>query len=496
MDNSLVLWGLCGYVLLMLCISYIASRRQHTGDDFLLAGRNVSSGLTFGTTVATMIGTGTSMGAVGYAYLHGWAGIMYGLGGAVGILLTAWLFAPLRALRFMTMSEELSYYAGADVWVKHLSALLIFLCSLGWLGAHILGGALYLSWATGFNLVAAKWLLAGIFTLYVLIGGYRAVVWTDSLMALILFSGFLLLAWVVLQSSGGFTGLQHIVETAQLQGRMQTPGLLPALSLAVVVAVGVMAAPSFRQRIYAGASVSAIRRAFGSAGLVYLLFAVLPAVLGIVASQLLPDLTYHQHAFTGLITALLPPLVAILVLLAGLSATLSSASSDAIAAVSVLIRDLYFAAYGSMPPSEKVLRYSRYGVLLVSALSLLLALYADDIIRYISAMIATLMSGLFVSCILGRFWPRLNAAGIMAAIVSAVLVSLSVLFNNHWLLFWGNPVIPALFSATVCAIGVSLLTPASKCSRIAALALITAQREGHGAQHSDNNVSMSSPTPN
>ena len=495
MDNHLFLWGLCGYVLLMLSISYIASRRQHTGDDFLLAGRNVSSGLTFGTTVATMIGTGTSMGAVGYAYLHGWAGIMYGLGGAVGILLTAWLFAPLRALRFMTMSEELSYYAGADVWVKHLSALLIFLCSLGWLGAHILGGALYLSWATGFNLAAAKWLLATVFTLYVLIGGYRAVVWTDSLMALILFSGFVVLAWVVLQSSGGFSGLQQIVDTAQQQGRMQTPGWLPAVSLAVVVAVGVMAAPSFRQRIYSGANVSAIRRAFSVAGLVYLLFAVLPAVLGIVASQLLPDLIYHQHAFTGLITILLPPVVAILVLLAGLSATLSSASSDAIAAVSVLIRDLYYAAYGSMPQQNQVVCYSRYGVLLVSALSLLLALYADDIIRYISAMIATLMSGLFVSCMLGRFWLRLNAAGILAAILSAVLVSVSVLLNSHWLMFWGNPVIPALLSATACAVGVSLLTPPVKYGRSKALALITAQREGQTSQHSANNISMSSPTP-
>ena len=156
MTSQLLLWGLCGYVVLMLAISYIASRRAQSGDDFLLAGRKVSSGLTFGTTVATMIGTGTSMGAVGYAYLHGWAGMMYGLGGAIGILLTAWLFAPLRALRFMTMSEELSYYVGANLWVKNGSAVLIFLASLGWLGAHIIGGALYLSWATGIEMLHAN----------------------------------------------------------------------------------------------------------------------------------------------------------------------------------------------------------------------------------------------------------------------------------------------------------------------------------------------------
>lgn len=70
--------------------------------------------LTLGSTVATMVGTGSSMGAVGFGYSNGWAGMLYGVGGAIGILLVAWLFAPVQ-LRFMTMSEELSYYTGAAI---------------------------------------------------------------------------------------------------------------------------------------------------------------------------------------------------------------------------------------------------------------------------------------------------------------------------------------------------------------------------------------------
>jgi hypothetical protein len=65
------------------------------------------------------------------------------LGGAVGILLVAWLFAPVRKLRFMTMSEEMSYYTGGSKIIKNLVAILIFIASIGWLGAHILGGGLY-----------------------------------------------------------------------------------------------------------------------------------------------------------------------------------------------------------------------------------------------------------------------------------------------------------------------------------------------------------------
>lgn len=56
-----------------------------------------------------------------------------------GILLVAWLFAPVRKLRFMTMSEEMSYYTGGSKIIKNLVAILIFIASIGWLGAHILG---------------------------------------------------------------------------------------------------------------------------------------------------------------------------------------------------------------------------------------------------------------------------------------------------------------------------------------------------------------------
>src|SRR5690606_17847593 len=109
----------------------------------------------------------------------------------------------LRQMRFMTMSEELSYYVGANLWVKNGSAILIFLASLGWLGAHIIGGALYLSWATGLEMLYAKLLIALAFTFYVMIGGYKAVIWTDSLMAIVLFSGFLLMSYSAVEAVGG-----------------------------------------------------------------------------------------------------------------------------------------------------------------------------------------------------------------------------------------------------------------------------------------------------
>jgi SSS family solute:Na+ symporter len=213
-------------------------------------------------------------------------------------------------------------------------------------------------------------------------------------------------------------------------------------------------------------------------GVLYLAFAALPALIGISARIMAPDLANHQFAFTTVAVMALPALLAMLVLLAGLSATLSSASSDSIAAVSVLIRDFYQSVTGTMPETKSAIFYSRIAVLLVSVLALLLALMSNDLIRYITGMIATLMSGMFVIALLGRFWLRLSWQGALAALVGALLTSAVILNHPAWLTFWGNPCLPALAVSLSLALTVSLLSKPSEISREQALEIITMQREG------------------
>ncbi|MEE2000515.1 sodium:solute symporter family protein [Alkalimonas sp. MEB108] len=445
------------YIIALIALSLWLSRHQKSGEDFLLAGRNVSTRLSLGTTVATMIGTGTSMGAVGFAYTNSWAGMLYGIGGACGILLAAWLFAPVRRYGFMTMSEELSFYVGAQPQMRLLFALLIFIASLGWLGAHLIGGALYLSWATGLDLDVAKLVIAAAFTVYIVIGGYTAVVWTDSIMAIILFIGFVLMAVLISVQAGGVLALTQQVPAAQSGWQaLSHIGLIPAVSLAAVIALGVLATPSFRQRIYSARSVRTVRRAFTLAGLLYLAFAALPAMIGIAARQTAPDLADHQFAFATVAVSVLPAVLAMVVLLAGVSATLSSASSDAIAAVSIFIRDMVQQCYPAGFSQQRLLLLSRLSLVMVALLALAMALMSNDIIRYITSLIATVMSGLAVTALLGRFWRGFRWQGALAAVTLAMTTSLSILLQPDWLQFWGNPVLPAFTCAMVAGVLISL----------------------------------------
>lgn len=480
MHATIFLIGFFVYIVAMIGFGWYVSRRHRSsGDDFLLGGRGIPIFLTIGTTVATMVGTGSSMGAVGFGYTSGWGGALYGIGGAVGILLLAALFAPVRRLRFMTMSEEFSYYVGGSRLVRNVVAVLIYLACIGWLGAHILGGGLYLSWIAGISLPLAKLIVAVGFGLYCVIGGYVAVVWTDTIQAVILFVGFIAMAVFALIDIGGVSNLGQNMAPGAAHDVLGVGkiGLVPAISLAAVIAVGLLATPSYRQRIYSAKSVSNVRRSFAFTGLLYLGFSIIPAIIGMAAHTMAPHLDNSNYAFPYLATRVLPVGMGMLVLIAGLSATMSSASSDAIAGVSIMMRDLWVMATGKTPSAKRVVLYSRLSLVFTIGLALVFALTTDNVITYITHMIATVMSGLFVCGVLGRFWTRYNWQGAIASLVAASATSLIISADSQWSDFWGNPVIPSVAIAAIAGIGVALITPASWVTREQALAKLDAERQ-------------------
>ncbi|KFA97583.1 sodium:solute symporter family protein [Vibrio sp. ER1A] len=477
MNSTLFLSGFGIYVCFLIWLGWFVSRNQKSGEDFLLGGRGLPLFLVLGTTVATMVGTGSSMGAVGFGYANGWAGALYGIGGALGILLLALWFAPVRKLNFMTMSEELAYYVGANRVVKNVVGVLIFIASIGWLGAHILGGGMYLAWIADIDLNVAKVIIAAAFTIYVVIGGYTAVVWTDTIQAIILFVGFILMAVSSVQHIGGMDNLYEAMDPAATSFlAIEKLGLIPAVSLAVVIGVGVLATPSFRQRIYSGKNVSTIRRSFVLSGVLYLFFSIIPAIIGMAAHAIEPGLDNANFAFPYIAATVLPVGVGMIVLIAGLSATMSSASSDAIAGVSILLRDVYVMFTGRVPNKESMLNYSRLALVVVIGFALLFALTSNDIIGYITKMISTVMSGMFVCGMLGRFWKRYTWQGAIATLVGASAASFTVMFSADLTAFWGNPVIPSVTVATIAGVVVSLVTPENKVSPEQAQAILDAER--------------------
>ena len=469
--------ALIAAVLLMIGVGWWVARRTRDGEDFLLAGRRLGVPLIMGSTLATLVGTGSSLGAVGFAYQNGWAGALYGIGGAAGILLLMWLFADVREYGFMTFAEEMSFYYGANRVVKGVVAVLLFLASVGWLGAHVMGGAMYLSFLTGMDAATAKVVVALGFGIYTVVGGYLAVVVTDAIQGTLLFVGFTLLAVLALVHVGGFAGLaEGNGEEALSMLGVEALGFLPALSLAVVIGVGVLATPSYRQRIYSAADVRTVRRGFLIAGALFAVFSLLPAIAGMSAHALEPGLDNPDLAFPYLATTLFPLWLGAFLLVAGLSATMSSGDSDAIVGVTILLRDVVQLVTGRLPRPDRLVFHSRVALASVLALALVFALLATTIIDYITLLISTVLTGLLVASLLGRFWPRATWQGGVSAMAAGSVAALVVNNVDSYAAFWGNAVLPSLAAALVAGVVVSLLTPRNRVSDAEALRVLAEER--------------------
>ncbi len=465
------------YLLIMVVVGWRVSRKQ-SGEDYIMGSRKLGPFLLLGTVLATQIGTGSSMGAAGFGYNNGAAGLLYGVGGFVGIVLAARLFASAHKYKFFTMSEEISFYYGGNKYLKGLVSIVIFVASLGWLGAHVLGGSLYLSWVTGIDLTTAKVITVLGFGVYVIIGGYLAVVWTDCIQSIILFCGFIVVAVLAVPAAGGFEAIQQAFTKGELSFLgLQNYGVLPALSLIVAIAVGGVAVPSFRHRIYSARDIGSIKKSFYGTGVLYAVFALFPVLIGMSARVMNPALENNNFAIPYMAMEVLPLGLGILILISGLSATMSSGDSDAIAGVTILMTDIYSMVFKKLPEQNKMVKYSRIATVLTLGIALLMTIFAKDITKYITSMVSTTLSGLAVAAILGKYWKRATWQGGIAALLGGSIVSIATSRSAEIKSMFGNTILLALGGALLACVVVSLLTPANTLSEEEALARVMRDRE-------------------
>ncbi|MBM7839021.1 SSS family solute:Na+ symporter [Alkalihalobacillus xiaoxiensis] len=464
------------FALSMVFISVIVSRGVKSGEDFLMGGRGLSVPLLVGTTIATLVGTGSSMGAVSYAFNFGWAGALYGVGGALGIFLLLILFSDVRKYNLMTFSEELSFYYGANRIVKGVTSILLYIASIGWLGAHIMGGSYYLAWITGLDPILSRIIVALAFAIFTIIGGYMAVVYTDTFQAVILFLGFIMLAVLSINKIGGMGEVSNQVNDGMTTFLgLGAVGWLPGISLAVVIAVGVLATPSYRHRIYSSSNIKTVKTGFLITGILFALFSILPSIIGMSTYALDPTID-AEFAFPYLVTEVFPVGIGAIILISGLSATISSGSSDYLTAVTILLRDVVYIVTGKMPDKKKMVLYSRLALVFTLFIALVATLGATGILDYIQNFISTVMTGLFVAALLGKFWSRATWQGGIASILGGSGTAVFVLLNDSLISTFGNPVLPSLGAALVAGVIVSLITPRNQVTDEEALRILDKER--------------------
>ncbi|MCH2133822.1 MAG: hypothetical protein MK116_08740 [Phycisphaerales bacterium] len=184
-------WAVVGlYLVVVVLVGAVMSRRKERGDDFFLAGRSMPVWAVAISTLATALSAATFIGGPQQAYRGDLGYLTFKFAGLAAFIIVGFLFLPaiFRAGTpsvYGLVAQRLGPSAGAS------SAVMFGLGRLLASGARLFMTAIPFSLvafgdATGWSLAFSILTVASVACVYTMLGGVRAVIWTDVLQACVL----------------------------------------------------------------------------------------------------------------------------------------------------------------------------------------------------------------------------------------------------------------------------------------------------------------------
>jgi Na+/proline symporter len=442
LNNSLAIdpslqWLLAGsiivYLIVMYIIGYIAERKIHNVEDFLVAGRRLPLSLAWMTLLATWFGAGTMLTAADEVREGGLERAALDPFGAGTCLLFAGLFvaAPMWRMQLLTVPDFFRRKFGPTA--EMVSSCILVPSYFGWIAAQFTALAevlqLFFGIPVGWGLV----LVALVGTGYTLMGGMWSVTLTDAVQISLVLGGLLVLGGVVLfelGSGSAWAGLERIgsetpPEMLVLIPTSDAAALVGWLGVFAIGALGNVPGQDLMQRVFASNSERTAKRACLVAGVMYLAFGAIPLLLALGGNLLFPG-DANIKILPSLAHAFLHPAVAVIFMLALLSAILSTIDSAILSPASVLAQNVF-----PRFKTADTLKSNRLAVLLVAACSLGLAFKGESAYALLEEAYLLTMVGLFVPLMLGLYSVPKNGKAALAS----MLVGTGV-WAIHYVMGW------------------------------------------------------------
>jgi solute:Na+ symporter, SSS family len=183
----------------------------------------------------------------------------------------------------------------------------------------------------------------------------------------------------------------------------------------MAIGLGSIAAQDLMQRSMSSRNEAVAVHGTYMAGILYLGFGVLSPLIGIAMFAMNPNILPEQTEFLLVTAALqhLHPIVTALFIAALTSALMSTSDSSILAGASVFTENI-MPYMGKKLGEKSQLRWTRFMVLVIGVISLLLGLYAETIYKLSVFAWTVILVGIFAPFALGMYWKKANQAGALA----------------------------------------------------------------------------------
>lgn len=419
--NPQIAIAISAYLALMLVIGLVCKRFVKNDADFMLAGRNLGTGLIAVTLVAANFGGAFILGTSQDATQVGMAAIAFALGIFLGLcVLGLFVAGPMRRSGASTVPGFLENRYKSRT-VKNLATVLSVAGLTGILAGQI-SAASSVFGSFGIGPVWAGLISVALIIGYTAISGMWGIAITDLIQVALIVIGVLVVFALALQEAGGMApvldhmrqiGVEQPLNPLNQGWSFFLGGSLPIVAYKLI-------GQDILQRVFSSKNVHAARNGAIIAGVGTAIFAVVPALTGMAAVTIFPNMDPEAGAIPTLVQEVLPPWIAGVLIAALLAAVMSTANALLLAATSNVSTDLYRQWRGYKP--EKQLLVSRISAVALGLIAYALAMTGAGILQILTYAFTMYGSGVFVAVIVGMFWKR----GTAFAAVSSILVGATI----------------------------------------------------------------------
>ena len=435
--------GIVVYVIIMLLIGYLSSRKISGMEDYLVAGRRLPLWMSTATLLATWFGAGSSMGVAAMTYSDGIGGVLADPFGASLSLILAGIFVVgmLRKLKCLTVTDIISRQYGnvagayASLWMLPVY--------IGWLGSQMLGIGTILHMLIGVDVLWGTVIGAAVVLIYTYAGGMWAVTLTDTFQVTLIVLGLILILPGAISEAGGFEKFYSSLSSADLS--LAIPPAAPGASRTlndwsyyigswIVMGFGCMVGQDLIQRSLASKDEKTAISSAVMSGFFYLMIAMIPIVIGFAARIVLPKygITAASMGNGNLENQVLPqiamivlgklhPVLLVLFFSALISAIMSSADSSLLAGSSLLCNNVLKPLLPNV--SERTfLHITRISTVVLTVVSLYFAISVQNIYVLMKNSWVTQLVVVFLPVMTAIYVPRASRNAAWACMIVSTVV--------------------------------------------------------------------------
>lgn len=422
------------YLSVLIILALWSRRESRSMSGFYLAGKKMPFWVVAFSTNATGESGWLLLGLTGMGYAVGAQALWVVAGEVLGIWL-AWTFI---ARKFKRLSDDSDSITVPDVLaarfgdtrhvLRTLSVIIILVMVGAYVTAQMVASGKALSSFIAIDYGPAVLIGGVVIIAYTLVGGFKAVAYTDVVQGVLMLAGLILVPIVAVGAAGGLEGtlasLREIDSNLlDLWGAGGPAGWIAIISF-LAIGLPFLGVPQLMTRFMSASSEAELGKARTISVTVILLFDLGAVAAGMAGRALFPELADPETIFPVLAQELFPAVITGLLMVIVLAAIMSTVDSLLLLASSAVVRDLMQTVLRSTRSDAQLTRVGKWITLVVGVVGIVFALVEAPVIFWFVLFAWSGLGAAFGPVILCALFDRkANLTGAVAGMLGGFLTS-------------------------------------------------------------------------